>query len=218
MKNSKNKIIAATVSGIIIGSIGTSFLGNFQVAQENNIASSNTFENKSDANNKEENNQTENKETPSSLIPEGMSEEEFEAMLKNGEGKNGKRPGHHHEGQGSLETEESVNISGQYSDGTYEGQASAYGPNLKVQVVISSSKISDIKIVSHNETPGFYEKAFEEVPSQIIKKQSTDVDTVSGATYSSVGIINAVNNALKGADSSQESTKDVNSNLETNVQ
>ncbi|HSQ87629.1 FMN-binding protein [Romboutsia sp.] len=170
MNNSRNKVIAGVVCGVIIGSVGTSFIGNFQSTQQNNIANF--------------------KDKPQGIIPDETIREEFE----------GKRLGKHHEGAGSLQTDENIDIaSGNYSDGTYEGEASGYGPNLKVQVAVSSGKISDIEVVSHNETPGFYERAFETVPSEIIQKQSTDVDTVSGATYSSVGIINAVNDALKDA-------------------
>ena len=104
------------------------------------------------------------------------------------------------ESTGSPQTNKRVDVtSGKYIDGTYQGEASGYGPNLKVQVTVSSGKISDIKIASNNETPGFCEKPFEIVPKEIIQKQNTNVDTVSGATYSSKGIIKAVNNALKGA-------------------
>ncbi len=194
MKNSKNKVIAGIVCGLIIGSVGTSCVGNFQSTQQTNIASS-------------KDTPQGNKQIPKEMIPEAMTQEEFEEMLKN-KGDKGKRPGDHHEGEGSLQTDESVDVaSGKYSDGTYEGEASAYGPNLKVQVSVSGGKISDIEIVSHNETPGFYERAFETVPSEIIQKQSTDVDTVSGATYSSVGIINAVNNALKEASTIENTSK-----------
>lgn len=188
MKNNRNKVIAGIVCGLIVGSLGTSFVGKFQ-SQQTNIASS--------------------QDTPqgNQQIPQEMTQEEFEEMLKN-KGDKGKKPGGHYEGEGSLQIDESVDIdSGKYSDGTYEGEASAYGPNLKVKVSVSGGKISDIEIVSHNETPGFYEKAFETVPSDIIQKQSTDVDTVSGATYSSVGIINAVNNALKGASTIENASK-----------
>jgi uncharacterized protein with FMN-binding domain len=186
MKNSKNKVIAAIVCGLIIGSVGTSCVGNFQ-PQQTNIPNF--------------------KDKPQGMIPDGRTKEEFE----------GKRPGNHHEGEDSLQTDESVDVaSGKYSDGTYEGEASAYGPNLKVQVSVSGGKISDIEIISHNETPGFYERAFETVPSEIIQKQSTDVDTVSGATYSSKGIINAVNNALKGASATENSSKK-NTNTQSNL-
>ena len=194
MKNSKNKVIAGIVCGLIIGSVGTSCVGNFQSTQQTNIASS-------------KDTPQGNKQIPKEMIREGMTQEEFEEMIKN-KGDKGKRSGDHHEGEDSLQTDESVDVaSGKYNDGTYEGEASAYGPNLKVQVSLSSGKISDIEIVSHNETPGFYERAFEAVPSEIIQKQSTDVDTVSGATYSSVGIINAVNNALKEASTIENTSK-----------
>jgi len=88
-----------------------------------------------------------------------------------------------------------------YKDGTYEGSARGYHPGLTVSVTVSGGKIASIEITSHNETPGFYEKAFNSVPDEIIDSQSTSVDTVSGATRSSVGIINAVANALKNAES-----------------
>ena len=105
--------------------------------------------------------------------------------------------GGHHKGEASLDSTESIDVSkGNYSDGVYNGTADGYAKNLSVQVKISDGKISDIQVTSHNETPGFYEKAFELVPAEIIENQSTNVDTASGATYSSVGIINAVNNAL----------------------
>jgi len=88
---------------------------------------------------------------------------------------------------------------GLYKDGVYTGTGKGFMPNLKVSVTVKDRKISDIKIISHNETPGFYEKAFSIVPKEIISKQATDVDTVSGATRSSEGIIAAVNDALKNA-------------------
>jgi uncharacterized protein with FMN-binding domain len=193
MKNSKNKVIAGIVCGLIIGSVGTSFVGNFQAIKQTNIASS-------------QDTPQGNKQISQEMTPEEMTQEEFEEMLKNKGDKGAGRRGHH-EGAGSLQTDESVDVaSGNYSDGTYEGEASGYGPNLKIQVKVSSGKISDIEIVSHNETPGFYETAFETVPSEIIQKQNTDVDTVSGATYSSVGIINAVNEALKEATNEQSNS------------
>ncbi|MGL6108380.1 FMN-binding protein [Romboutsia sp.] len=188
MKNSRNKIIAGVVCGTIIGSIGTSVISKYQVNSQGNATISNMPQSGEISQNGER-----------QELPEDVTQEQPEEIMKN-ESQNGGRgrKGGHHQGTGSLETDESIDIStGGYSDGTYEGVADAYGSNLKVQVKVSSGKISNIEIVSHNETPGFYETAFEQVPAQIIEKQSTEVDTVSGATYTSVGIINAVNNALK---------------------
>lgn len=89
---------------------------------------------------------------------------------------------------------------GTFTDGTYTGVATGYGSNLTVEVVIKDNTITSITILSHNErNTRYYSKAFSTVPSDIIDTQSLDVDTVSGATFSSVGIINAVNDALKDA-------------------
>lgn len=86
-----------------------------------------------------------------------------------------------------------------YTDGTYTGKSDAYGPDMEVEVTVENGKISNIDILNHNETPGFYERAFEKVPKNIIKNQHTEVDTISGATYTSIGIIKAVENALEEA-------------------
>jgi uncharacterized protein with FMN-binding domain len=92
-----------------------------------------------------------------------------------------------------------TNSSVLYKDGQYNGVGRGFSPNLKVLVTVKDGKISEIKVLEHDETEGFYEKAFNKVPKEIIEKQSTVVDTVSGATRSSKGIIEAVNNALKDA-------------------
>ena len=87
-----------------------------------------------------------------------------------------------------------------YTDGTYIGTGVGYAPGLKVQVTVKDNLITNVQIVSHNETPGFYEKAFNIVPDLIVEGQTTGVDTVSGATMSSKGIMSAVNAALKLAE------------------
>jgi NosR/NirI family nitrous oxide reductase transcriptional regulator len=90
---------------------------------------------------------------------------------------------------------------GQYKDGTYTGVGRGFRPDLKVSVKVTGGKISNIEIVSHNESRGYYEQPFETVPKEIIESQSTNVDAVSGATRSSNGIMSAVADALKGAKS-----------------
>jgi polyferredoxin/uncharacterized protein with FMN-binding domain len=110
------------------------------------------------------------------------------------------RKGHHSEHIREQRTIDGINISdGKYKDGIYTAEGVGYAPSLKVKVTIKDNKIIDVQIVSHNETPGFYERAFEVVPNEIIESQSTNVDTVSGATMSSYGIIEAVNKALTEA-------------------
>lgn len=89
------------------------------------------------------------------------------------------------------------NLNNNYKDGIYEGIGYGYGPNLKVLVTIKNNNIDEISIVSHNEVgEKFYEPAFNTIPKKIIEQQTYDVDAVSGSTYSSKGIIDAVKDAL----------------------
>ena len=181
MINARNKIVAAAVCGFITGAVGTSIVGNFQANEE---VKSTVVDN---SNNVE------------SKIDDGYTKGSDSRSSRDGAG--GK--GNHHQGEASLDTSESIDVaSGDYSDGTYEGTASGYASGLKVQVTISNGQISNVQVVSHNETPGFCERAIQTVPSEIVSAQSTNVDTVSGATYTSVGIINAVNSALNSAQNS----------------
>lgn len=90
--------------------------------------------------------------------------------------------------------------SGEWKDGTYTGSAEGYGGTIKVRVTIKDGKIDEISVTSHDgETGSYYNKA-KKIAAQIVKKQSPNVDTVSGATYSSNGIKNAVIKALKKAE------------------
>ena len=87
----------------------------------------------------------------------------------------------------------------QYNDGTYTGSAIGFGGSISVAVTIKDGKIQNIRIVSASkETPSYFAKA-KAVLARILSKQSTNVDIVSGATYSSNGLILAVRNALKQA-------------------
>jgi uncharacterized protein with FMN-binding domain len=86
-----------------------------------------------------------------------------------------------------------------YKDGVYTGTGDGFEPNLKLSVTVKDGKITDIKTISNNETESFYNNAFNTVSKEIISKQSTEVDSVSGATFSSKGIMAAVKDALKNA-------------------
>jgi polyferredoxin len=86
-----------------------------------------------------------------------------------------------------------------YKDGTYTGTGNGYRPNLQVSVTIKNDKITAIKIGSNNETPSYASRPFTSIPQAIIKAQSTDVDTISGATRTCIGIIMAVEDALNDA-------------------
>ena len=85
-----------------------------------------------------------------------------------------------------------------YKDGTYYGTGTGFGGTLKVKVEISGGKITSIQIMENQDGSEYISKASALI-NTIIQNQSTNVDTVSGATYSSVGIIQAVRNALSQA-------------------
>lgn len=86
-------------------------------------------------------------------------------------------------------------------DGTYKGSANGYGGKVTVNVTVSKKTMTAIDVVSApGETDSFFQRA-KGVIDGMLTAQSTDVDVVSGATYSSNGIIGAVKNALFGTES-----------------
>ena len=95
------------------------------------------------------------------------------------------------------ESDDSENV---YKDGTYTGSAQGFGGTITVQVTLVSDEITDIQVTSAPGEDSAYLSQGEGVISSIISAQSTDVDTVSGATFSSTGIINAVVDALGKAE------------------
>ena len=97
-----------------------------------------------------------------------------------------------------------TSIPNQLKDGVYNGSASGYGGEIRVKVTVSNGKISDIKVESHSETPEYYDRCSGIIPN-IISSQSTNVDGVSGATFTSNGIKAAVADALKSAGASSAS-------------
>lgn len=86
-------------------------------------------------------------------------------------------------------------------DGTYKGSANGYGGKVIVNVTVSKKTMTAIDVASApGETDSFFQRA-KGVIDKMLTAQSTDVDVVSGATYSSNGIIGAVKNALFGTES-----------------
>ncbi len=85
------------------------------------------------------------------------------------------------------------------ADGTYRGTAEGYEPGITVDVTVEDGKIANIEFVSHSETRRWFYMVVNRIPERILGKQSTDVDIVSGATASSLGIMSAVEDALQQA-------------------
>lgn len=86
-----------------------------------------------------------------------------------------------------------------YQDGEWIGSALGYNDNITVSVTITNGTIANITILESSDDEPYYSWAKDEIPQSILAAQSTEVDTVSGATFSSEGIIDAVDNALQQA-------------------
>ena len=97
----------------------------------------------------------------------------------------------------NADTSDADNV---YKDGTYTGEAQGFGGTIQVQVTLASDEITDIQVTSAQGEDSAYLSQGEGVISSILSAQSTDVDTISGATFSSTGIINAVVDALGKAE------------------
>ncbi len=87
-----------------------------------------------------------------------------------------------------------------YKNGTYTGEGQGFGGTITVEVTLQDDEITDIQVASAPGEDSAYLSQGKGVISSILSAQSTDVDTISGATFSSTGIINAVNDALGKAE------------------
>ena len=95
----------------------------------------------------------------------------------------------------SAEDKENV-----YKNGTFEGLGTGYGGTITVQVTLEDDTITAVSVVSAPGEDSAYLSQGENVINSVISEQSTDVDTISGATFSSTGILEAVNDALSKAE------------------
>lgn len=86
-----------------------------------------------------------------------------------------------------------------YADGVYLGEGEGYEGPMTVRVTVFGGKVTSIELVNSMDDEPYFGRAWATVPGRIIAAQTTSVDAVSGATYSSEGIRDAVNNALKKA-------------------
>ncbi|WP_313756167.1 flavocytochrome c [Tissierella sp.] len=100
------------------------------------------------------------------------------------------------------------NTATSIKDGVYEGVGTGKGGEIKVEVTIADDRITVIKVLSHNETPGF-DTAMETLTESIISQNSLEVDGVSGCTFTSNGFLEAVNAALKAAGATSDMLKKI---------
>lgn len=92
------------------------------------------------------------------------------------------------------------NQTDKYKDGIYKGQAKGFGGMVVVEITINQGQIEKVNIISADKEDKAYFDMATGVVDEIIENQSADVDAVSGATFSSNGIINAVKQGLEKAE------------------
>lgn len=90
-------------------------------------------------------------------------------------------------------------VAEEMTDGVYVGEGQGFGGAMEVTVTIEGGKITAVEPGAHQETAGISDGAFEQLPQAIIDAQSTEVDGVTGCTFSSNGIKAAVQDALNQA-------------------
>jgi len=78
-------------------------------------------------------------------------------------------------------------------DGTYTGKQRVGIVNVKLRVTITDGRIEAIDLLKHFNGQG---EDAEAIIDDVIAAQSVEVDTISGATYSSTAILKAIENAL----------------------
>ena len=86
-----------------------------------------------------------------------------------------------------------------FKAGTYEGSGTGKNGSIKVLVEVTNDSIKKVDILEQNETPSIAKDALEKIPQNIVKEQSLAIDTISGATITSQGILDAVKDALSSS-------------------
>jgi uncharacterized protein with FMN-binding domain len=101
-----------------------------------------------------------------------------------------------------VTTDAAPTTDARYQDGTYQGEAQGYGGTIVMEATITNGTLSDLQILSATQEDAAYLEAASAVIDAILVAQSTDtVDTISGATFSSRGILQATAEALGKAES-----------------
>lgn len=101
--------------------------------------------------------------------------------------------------QENMNEEESSEGSSAFADGSYQGEAEGFGGPVIVEVTIENGAIESIEVVSAEFEDEAYLSMAKQVITEMVNTQSTEVDVVSGATFSSNAIINATVEAIEKA-------------------
>ena len=96
--------------------------------------------------------------------------------------------------------EDSKTQEGAYIDGVYSGEADGFGGTVAVDVTVENGQITAVDITDASGEDGAYLDMATAIIDEILEQQTADVDTISGATFSSTGIKNAAMQALEEAE------------------
>lgn len=96
-----------------------------------------------------------------------------------------------------AEAEVFKGIANGVPDGVYKGEGEGFRGPMTVEVTVKNNLITNIEVTDNVDDRKWFDRANSAVPDRIITAQNTEIDLVSGATYSSIGIRDAVKNALK---------------------
>lgn len=107
-------------------------------------------------------------------------------------------------------------IAASVADGVYTGSAPGYRGETTVEVTVKDGKIQNIDVLSTGDDGPYMDRAKAAVIGNILGKQSVDVDAVSGATYSSNAIMQAVKNALSNTSDGKEEGAEDNNEIQNN--
>lgn len=102
--------------------------------------------------------------------------------------------------QASQAQEATAGVSHRYTDGSYTASAMGFGGPIEVCVTLSQDQILEIRVLKHDGEDSVYLEEAVKILERILQAQSTDVDTIAGATFSSTGILEAVRAALLQAE------------------
>ncbi|MFD3158337.1 FMN-binding protein [Haloimpatiens sp. FM7330] len=91
-----------------------------------------------------------------------------------------------------------------YKEGIYEGIGQGHHGDIKVSVDIDKYKIKEIKIIEQQETPELCDIVYDKIPKMVVKANSVKVDVVAGASYTSQGLIDAIEDAVGKAKIKQD--------------
>ena len=202
-KNINKFILISIIMSVFIGvtgySLGMSLGKNSIVKQplpiDNNMAENDETENKDKVEDKNTSGESSSSDTGKTLKNDNKNSKNKNSSSGSSSGRSSRG------GSSSSASSANTSIPSKLKDGVYYGSAKGYGGDIKVKVTVSNGKISDIKVENHSETPEYYDRCSGIIPN-IISSQSTNVDGVSGATFTSNGIKSAVANALKNAGAS----------------